>query len=73
MKFLLSVIAGMLILAFFVFWKVQPPVWIDVETNSPQLKQSMRMAGTTLQVKHIIKSDAGEETAVISNGISGPK
>ncbi|APH66453.1 MULTISPECIES: hypothetical protein [Bacillus] len=73
MKFLLSVIAGMLILAFFLFWKVQPPVWIDVETNSPQLKQSMRMAGTTLQVKHIIKSDAGEETTVISNGISGPK
>ncbi|WP_416722561.1 hypothetical protein [Bacillus stercoris] len=73
MKFLLSVVAGMLILAFFLFWKAQPPVWIQVETNSPQLKQYVRMAGTTLQVKHIIKSDAGEETAVISNGISGPK
>lgn len=73
MKFLLSVVAGMLILAFFLFWKVQPPVWIQVETNSPQLKQYVGMAGTTLQVKHIIKSDAGEETAVISNGISGPK
>ncbi|NLS41968.1 hypothetical protein EYH65_16645 [Bacillus subtilis] len=73
MKFLLSVIAGMLILAFFLFWKVKPPVWIHVETNSPQLKKSVRMAGTTLQVKHIIKSDAGEETAIISNGISGPK
>jgi hypothetical protein len=73
MKFLLSVVAGMLILAFFLFWKVQPPVWIQVETNSSQLKQSVRMAGTTLQVKHMIKSDAGEETAVISNGISGPK
>ncbi|QRV09053.1 hypothetical protein JR311_17770 [Bacillus velezensis] len=73
MKFLLSVIAGMLILALFLFWKVQPPVWIQAETNSPQLKQSVRMAGTTLQVKHIIKNDAGEEITVISNGISGPK
>ncbi|MED0770886.1 hypothetical protein [Bacillus siamensis] len=73
MKFSLSVIAGMLILALFLFWKVQPPVWIQVETNSPQLKQSVRMAGTTLQVKHITKSDAGEEITVISNGISGPK
>ncbi|NTU26017.1 hypothetical protein HPX95_07470 [Bacillus tequilensis] len=73
MKCLLSVIAGMLILAFFLFWKVQPPVWIHVETNSRQVQQSVRMAGTTLQVKQIIKSDAGEETVVISNGISGPK
>lgn len=71
MKFLLSVIAGLLILALYLFWKVQPPVWIQVETTSSELKQSVRMAGTTLQVKHIIKSDAGEETAVISNGISG--
>ncbi|MDR4433267.1 hypothetical protein [Bacillus tequilensis] len=73
MKCLLSVMAGMLILAFFLFWKVQPPVWIHVETNSRQVQQSVRMAGTTLQVKQIIKSDAGEETVVISNGISGPK
>lgn len=70
MKFLLSVIAGLLILALYLFWKVQPPVWIQVETNSSQLKQSVRMAGTTLQVKHMIKSDAGEETAVISNGMT---
>ncbi|QIW81640.1 hypothetical protein [Bacillus tequilensis] len=73
MKCLLSVLAGMLILAFFLFWKVQPPVWIHVETNSRQVQQSVRMAGTTLQVKQIIKRDAGEETVVISNGISGPK
>ncbi|MED0588162.1 hypothetical protein [Bacillus subtilis] len=73
MKFLLSVIAGMLILALFLFWKAQPPVWIHVETNSPQVQQSVRMAGATLQVKQIIKSDAGKETVVISNGISGPK
>ncbi|MCY7795921.1 hypothetical protein P8846_06385 [Bacillus spizizenii] len=73
MKFLLSVIAGMLILAFFLFWKVQPSDWIQIETNSPQVKQSVRMAGSTLQIKHIIKDDAGKETMAISNGISGPK
>ncbi|MDO3659894.1 MULTISPECIES: hypothetical protein [Bacillus] len=73
MKFLLSVIAGMLILAFFLFCKVQPSDWIQVETNSPQVKQSVRMAGSTLQIKHIKKNDAGEETVIISNGISGPK
>ncbi|MBY4602634.1 MULTISPECIES: hypothetical protein [Bacillus] len=73
MKFLLSVIAGMLVLAFFLFWKVKPSDWIQVETNSPQVQKSVRMAGTTLQIKRIIKDDEGKETAVISNGILGPK
>lgn len=49
MKFLLSVIAGMLVLAFFLFWKVKPSDWIQVETNSPQVQKCVRMAGTTLQ------------------------
>ncbi|MEG7334789.1 hypothetical protein V5785_09000 [Bacillus subtilis] len=73
MKFLLSVIAGMLMLAFFFIWKAPPADWIQIETNSHQIKQSVRMAGTTLQIKHIKKNDAGEEQIVISNGISGPK
>ncbi|MGE9754033.1 hypothetical protein DFO69_0552 [Bacillus subtilis] len=73
MKFLLSVIAGMLVLAFFLFWKVKPSDWIQVETNSPQVQKCVRMAGTTLQIKRIIKDDEGKETAVISNGILGPK
>ncbi|MGK9268224.1 hypothetical protein KXR56_16370 [Bacillus inaquosorum] len=70
---LLLVIAGMLILALFLSWKAQTSVWIQVETNSPQVQQYVRMAGTTLQIKHIIKDNTGEETVVISNGISGPK
>ncbi|AHZ17625.1 MULTISPECIES: hypothetical protein [Bacillus] len=70
---LLLVISGMLILALFLAWKAPTSVWIQAETNSPQVQQFVRMAGATLQVKQIIKSDAGEETVVISNGISGPK
>ncbi|MCY8374536.1 hypothetical protein P8868_15395 [Bacillus inaquosorum] len=70
---LLMVIAGMLILALFLSWKAYTSVWIQVETNSPQVQQYARMAGTTLQIKHIIKDNTGEETVVISNGISGPK
>ncbi|MFL6977901.1 hypothetical protein R7M47_09645 [Bacillus inaquosorum] len=70
---LLLVIAGMLILALFLSWKAHTSVWIQVETNSPQVQQYARMAGTILQIKHIIKDNTGEETVVISNGISGPK
>ncbi|MES5058489.1 hypothetical protein ACOTSX_13415 [Bacillus velezensis] len=70
---LLLVNSGILILALFLAWKAPTSVWVQAETNSPQVQQSVRMAGATLQVKQIIKSDAGEETVVISNGISGPK
>ncbi|MDR7908481.1 hypothetical protein [Bacillus velezensis] len=70
---LLLVTSGMLILALFLARKAPTSVWIKAETNSPQVQQFVRMAGATLQVKQIIKSDAGEETVVISNDISGPK
>ncbi|MCO4852835.1 hypothetical protein [Bacillus vallismortis] len=73
MKFLLSIIAGMLMLAFFFIWIAPPADWVQIETNSHQIKQSVRMTGTTLQIKHIKKNDAGEETVIISHGISGPK
>lgn len=42
MKLLLSVAAG--ILAFFLSWKAQSSDWIQVKTNSPQIKQSVRKA-----------------------------
>ncbi|MCY9416892.1 hypothetical protein MOF50_09535 [Bacillus inaquosorum] len=46
---------------------------MQVEINSPHVQQYARMAGTTLQIKHLIKDNTSEETVVISNGISGPK
>ncbi|KAF1678020.1 hypothetical protein AAGG74_12245 [Bacillus mexicanus] len=73
MKIMLSIIAGLLILACFLSWNEQSPDWVPVETNSPHIQQSVRMAGTTLQIKHMYKNDTGKETAVITNGISGPK
>ncbi|WP_412095902.1 hypothetical protein, partial [Bacillus inaquosorum] len=53
--------------------KAYTSVWIQVEINSPHVQQYARMAGTTLQIKHLIKDNTSEETVVISNGISGPK
>ncbi|MEC1681109.1 hypothetical protein P9E06_08885 [Bacillus mojavensis] len=47
--------------------------WIHVKINSPQEKQLARMSGNTLQIKNVIKNDAGEETIYMTNGISGPK
>ncbi|MCY7893943.1 hypothetical protein MOB09_13175 [Bacillus vallismortis] len=74
MKFLLSIIAGMLMLAFFFIWIAPPADWVQIETtHSYQTKKSVRMAGATLQITHIKKNDAGEETVIISYSISGPK
>ncbi|MDR4228766.1 hypothetical protein FO507_15540 [Bacillus mojavensis] len=74
MKLLLSVIVGMLILGFFLSWKMpRSEEWIHVKTSSSQEKQFARMSGNTLQIKNVIKNDAGKETIYMTNGISGPK
>ncbi|WP_373271211.1 hypothetical protein [Bacillus halotolerans] len=61
-------------LGFFLSWKMpRSEEWIHVKTNSSQEKQFARMSGNTLQIKNVIKNDAGKETIYMTNGISGPK
>ncbi|WP_326329959.1 hypothetical protein [Bacillus mojavensis] len=57
------------------FLKLKIPAGMDtlVKTNSSQEKQFARMSGNTLQIKNVIKNDAGKETIYMTNGISGPK